>query len=492
MGDKNISLKEIFISAAKNHQKGNYEIAKNLYKKILDINSTHAETHYNLGVLHGDLGEHRKAISCYESAIQINSNYIAAHYNLGKVFNKLGKRNKAISCYEKAIQIEPKHADSYNALGVLHGDLGEHQKAISCYEKAIQINPNAGWYSNLGTVFKELGEHSKAIFCYEKAIKMDPNYAETHHNLALMLLLKSDFDKGFDEYEWRRKIPSNNYYKEVKLKAPEWRGENLTNKTILILSEQGIGDIIQFARYLYILKDNYSTNIIFRMHKRLVHLFVNSKFKIITNEDTIPHYDFYKYLMSLPQIFYNKTKNFPKQINYIPKNTKIILKWKNKLSKIKGIKIGITWQGNKMYRGDRLRSIPLNFFEPLFTIEKINFINLQKGFGIEQIENFKYKNKLYDFSSEVDNGSSAFEDTIGILNNVDLVISSDTAVPHLSATMGIATWVLLPFSPDWRNFLKIKHSLWYEHIKIYRQEKLDRWQGIFKKVKKDLINEFNL
>ena len=115
---------------------------------------------------------------------------------------------------------------------------------------------------------------------------------------------------------------------------------------------------------------------------------------------------------------------------------------------------------------------------------------MQKGFGTEQIENFKYKNKLYNFSSEVDNGNNAFEDTIGILNNIDLVISADTALPHLSATMGIKTRILLPFSPDWRNFLKIKHSLWYEHIKIYRQDKINKWNSVFDIVKKDLINEF--
>ena len=127
----------------------------------------------------------------------------------------------------------------------------------------------------------------------------------------------------------------------------------------------------------------------------------------------------------------------------------------------------------------------------MFTVEKVNFINLQKDLGTEQIKNFKYKDKLYDFSSEVDSGKNAFEDTIGILNNIDLVISSDTALPHLSATLGIKTWLMVPFIPDWRYFLKIDHSPWYEHMKIYRNEKSNDWTKVFEKVKKNLISEFN-
>ena len=265
----------------------------------------------------------------------------------------------------------------------------------------------------------------------------------------------------------------------------------MTNKTILILSEQGVGDTIQFARYLYMLQDKYFVTIIFRTSKKLIHLFSKSKFKVISNDETLPEHDFHKYLLSLPQIFYQKTKNFSRQINYIPKDIKIVAKWRNKLNSIKGLKVGINWQGDKDYKGDRLRSIPLNFFDKLFTIEKVNFINLQKGPGVEQIKNFKYKDKLYDFSSEVDNGKNAFEDTIGILKNVDLVVTSDTALPHLSATLGIKTWLLLPYSPDWRWFLKLKNSPWYEHVKLYRQEEFNKWDSIFDMVKKNLINLIN-
>jgi tetratricopeptide (TPR) repeat protein len=340
-------------------------------------------------------------------------------------------------------------------------------------------------------VFKGLGEHQKAINFFEKAIKIQPNFAEAHTNLGLLLLLLSNLQKGLDEYEWRKKVPTSREYKLNDIESLEWQGEDLTNKTILILSEQAVGDTIQFARYLYMLQDKYLATIIFRTRKKLIHLFSKSRFKVISDEEPLPKHDFHQFLCSLPKIFYKETKNFPQQINYIPKNTKNILKWRNKLNSIKGLKVGINWQGSATYTGDRLRSIPLNYFERLFTIEKTNFINLQKGFGTEQIKNFKYKDKLYDFSSEVDNGKNAFEDTIGIMQNLDLVISPDTSLSHLSATLGVKTWLLLPYSPDWRWFLELKNSPWYEHVKLYRQEEFNKWDSIFDIVKKDLVNLIN-
>ena len=427
-----------------------------------------------------------------QKAIQINPNYVNTHFNLGIVFKELEEYQKAIYCYEKAIQLNPSCTDAYLNLGVVFEDLKEHQKAISYYKKAIEIQPNyVKAYYNLGIIFNELEEHKKAISCYEKAIEIQPNFAEAHTNLGLLLLLLSNFQKGLDEYEWRKKVPTRRDYKLNDIESLEWQGEDLTNKTILILSEQAVGDTIQFARYLYMLQDKYLATIIFRTSKKLIHLFSKSKFKVISNDETLPKHDFHKYLLSLPQIFYQKTKNFSRQINYIPKDTKIVSKWRNKLNSIKGLKVGINWQGSATYAGDRLRSIPLNYFERLFTIEKINFINLQKGFGTEQIKNFKYKDKLYDFSSEVDNGKNAFEDTIGILQNIDLVVTSDTALPHLSATLGVKTWLLLPYSPDWRWFLELKNSPWYEHVKLYRQEEFNKWDSIFDIVKKDLVNLIN-
>ena len=514
-------LESIFFLGILQAKKKDFNKAKDFFIKVIQIDSSYIDAHYNLGIVFNELKDFQNSINCYEKAIQIDSNHADAHNNLGMVFYKLKDFQNSINYYEKAIQIDSNNVHAYNNLGnsliglyrtkeavdyykkaieidsnyikahenlgIAFYKLGEFQKAISCHEKAIQLNPNnLNSHNNLGIIFHQLRQFQNAKSYFEKAIQIDPNHPDVNFSFGMLLLSMSDFKNGLIKYEWRKKLPEN-INKLKNIKGLEWQGENLNNKTILILFEQGIGDIIQFSRYIYLIEKEYSVNIIFMTNKKIAHLFSKSKFKLIFNEDDVPKYDFYKHLMSLPKIYYEKTKTFPSQINFIPKDKKITLKWKERLNEIKGFKVGINWQGRKTYGVDHLRSIPLNYFNDLFNIEKINFISLQKGFGLEQIKNFKHKDKLYNFSKEVDNGENIFEDTIGILQNIDLVISIDSSLVHLSSTLGIKTFALLHFCPDWRWNLMTKEFSWYDNLKIYRQEEVNKWDSIFSLLKKDLV-----
>ena len=514
-------LESIFFLGILQAKKKDFNKAKDFFIKVTQINSSYIDAHYNLGIVFNELKDFQNSINCYEKTIQIDSNHADAHNNLGMVFYKLKDFQNSINYYEKAIQIDSNNVHAYNNLGnsliglyrtkeavdyykkaieidsnyiKAHENLGiafyklrEFQKAISCHKKAIQLDPNnLNSHNNLGILFYQLGQFQNAKSYFEKAIQIDSNHPDVNFSFGMLLLSMSDFKNGLIKYEWRKKLPIN-INKLKNIKGLEWQGENLNNKTILILFEQGIGDIIQFSRYIYLIEKEYSANIIIKTDKKIAHLFSKSKFKLIFNEDNIPKYDFYKHLMSLPKIYYEKTKTFPSQINFIPKDKKITLKWKERLNEIKGFKVGINWQGRKTYGVDHLRSIPLNYFNDLFNIEKINFISLQKGFGLEQIKNFKHKDKLYNFSKEVDNGENIFEDTIGILQNIDLVISIDSSLVHLSSTLGIKTFALLHFCPDWRWNLMTKEFSWYDNLKIYRQEEVNKWDSIFSLLKKDLV-----
>jgi len=514
-------LESIFFLGILQAKKKDFEKAKDFFIKVIKIDSSYIDAHYNLGIVFNELKDFQNSINCYEKTIQIDSNHADAHNNLGMVFYKLKDFQNSINYYEKAIQIDSNNVHAYNNLGnsliglertkeavdyykkaieidsnyiKAHENLGivfyklrEFQKAISCHKKAIQLDPNnLNSHNNLGIIFHQLRQFQNAKSYFKKAIQIDPNHPDVNFSFGMLLLSMSDFKNGLIKYEWRKKLPIN-INKLKNIKGLEWQGENLNNKTILILFEQGIGDIIQFSRYIYLIEKEYSANIIIKIDKKIAHLFSKSKFKLIFNEDNIPKYDFYKHLMSLPKIYYEKTKTFPSQINFIPKDKKITLKWKERLNEIKGFKVGINWQGRKTYGVDHLRSIPLNYFNDLFNIEKINFISLQKGFGLEQIKNFKHKDKLYNFSKEVDNGENIFEDTIGILQNIDLVISIDSSLVHLSSTLGIKTFALLHFCPDWRWNLMTKEFSWYDNLKIYRQEEVNKWDSIFSLLKKDLV-----
>ena len=175
-----------------------------------------------------------------------------------------------------------------------------------------------------------------------------------------------------------------------------------------------------------------------------------------------------------------------KNLNYIKINKDNLKKWETKLRVFKGKKIGISWQGDQYYIRDSMRSVKLKIFEPLFKNKKLNFINLQSGFGMEQIHHFKFKDKLIDFSDEIDEVKNAFEDTISILKNLDLIITVDSALAHLAGTLEVNTWLIQHYSPEWRWQLQNKNFSWYPKHKFYKQKKIDDWDNVIYEISKEL------
>ena len=433
-------------------------------------------------------------MQCFLTAINIDGNFVEAHNNLGILYEEQGDFNKAISHCQTAIKIKPDFSNAYINLGSSFDEIGKRDLAIESYKKSIELDPNSvESYNNLGSIFRYSGDYEKAIKYYQKAIQINKNYPKARKNIGLVYLLLSNFHKGFEEFEWRIMEKKKKEYHDLQLNSLLWNGENLDGKIILILSEQGIGDIIQFSRYIYELQERYKVTIIFRTHKKLIHLFGNCKFQIINEEDNIPKHDYHIYLMSLPKFYYQIENKLLGEINYIKNNNKSSM-WREKLSKIKTLKIGLNWQGGTIFKRDKFRSIPLNYFEPLFNLSGLEYISLQKGYGVEQIKNFKFKEKLKFFNPEfdIDKEENAFEDTIGLLHNLDLVITSCTAVAHLSSTIGIKTWILLDYSADWRWFLNNNKTPWYKNTKLYRQKKQGDWSHVFNELRSELVREFQI
>ena len=375
-----------------------------------------------------------------------------------------------------------------NHLGYLYFEKGELDKSINYYGLSIKIqNNNREAYCNMGTAYLCKNEFGLSKEIFEKGLKVLPNNENILLAYSQLLFAIKDTKKAFEAFESRKK--TNQYVSILQnLKMPEWTGEDLNNKSILILSEQGIGDTIQFSRYLFELQNKFSVKIIFKVRKQLQYLFKNFKFQVIGPLDKIPETDYYQCLMSLPSIFYKLESKLVPNYNYFKRNEKLINFWGNKIEKLKGYKVGLCWQGDPGYGRDFMRSIPLHNFEKLFLIPNLNFINLTKGIGNEQIKNFKFKNKLLDFSKEIDNGENSFEDTIAILENIDLLITSDTAIVHVASTMNKKTWLLLDSSADWRWHLETEKFRWYDYQKSFRQKKINSWDNVINEVAKNLKN----
>ena len=257
---------------------------------------------------------------------------------------------------------------------------------------------------------------------------------------------------------------------------------NLDNKTILIFSEQGIGDLIQFSRYLFVLRDRFSCKVILRLKQNLAHFFDDS-LQIITEREKIPKHDFHNHLASLPGIFYNKNKSFPKNLNFIRENKEINQKWSKILNKYKGLKVGINATASSATTGDRI--IPLENFKTLTDFKKINFFIIQKDLDKNNVKIIN-QNSNVSYFEDLDKLGKPFEDTISLVKNLDLVITADTSLGHLSATLEKPTWIVLSLISDWRWFQNEKKSIWYDSVKLFRQKEIGNWQQVFKLIYKDL------
>tara|TARA_B100001778_G_C18483223_1_gene581358 strand:- start:94 stop:996 length:903 start_codon:yes stop_codon:yes gene_type:complete len=292
-------------------------------------------------------------------------------------------------------------------------------------------------------------------------------------------------DLGFKEYEWRKKSRTfSDYlnYSKLQIESPIWKNQNLEKKTILVFSEQGIGDLIQFSRYLFYLADKYNCKVVLRLKQNLAHFFDDSRIKIISENDKIPKHDYHNHLASLPGLFYEKNKNFPKTINFIKEKNEITEKWKKILKKYNGLKIGINSHSTATV-GERI--IPIENFSNLTKIKKMNFFVIQKDFNKNNMKLIN-QNSNVNYFEDLDKSGKPFEDTIGIIKNLDLLITADTSLGHLSATLGKPTWIALPFVSDWRWFQDKNKSVWYDTVKLFRQKKIGNWTQVFEMIYKDL------
>jgi ADP-heptose:LPS heptosyltransferase len=369
-------------------------------------------------------------------------------------------------------------------LGVLLFDNHEFEASVEFYRKAIALDPESAIaHNNLGNCLAHIHDE-KAEYEYRKALALEPNYATAHFNLALHLLKFGNFEKGWQEYRWRTKLKDINISNHS---SPEWNGEELTNKTILILAEQGFGDIIQGARYLKRIKQK-GTKIILECPGDLTPLFVSLPEidKIIDKKGLLPAADFHIPILNIPAVLNDDIENLSTENSYLSATSKTINEWKKRLGSSNKFRVGIVWQGSPSFKADKWRSIPLDHFSGIASIPEVELISLQKGeAGTSQIAEFQKNYSLTTVDEKLEKNRD-FMDTAAIISNLDLIITSDTSVAHLAGALGAPTWVLLNTNADWRWMLDREDSPWYPSMRLFRQENFGDWQQVFNTVEKEL------
>lgn len=457
------------------------------YRKAIELKPRFVEAHNNLGIMLEQRHEFEEAIACYREAIRLRPKSDSAYNNLGVALAAQRRHAESIAVYRQALAIQPQSAQTLNNLGNALRAEGQLVEAEQCLRKALQLKPDyAEAFNNLAITLVQSGQNVEALTLYKRAILLTPDYPEAHLNLALALLGVGNFEQGWTEYEWRWKGKDIN---ARKFPQPRWDGSPLAERTILLHFEQGLGDTLQFLRYAARLKQQGARVVAF-VQKPLTKLLSHCELidEVVSAGQVLPKFDFHLPLMSLPGIFGTTVETVPCESSYIEADALLIDQWKERIARIDGFRVGIAWQGNPDYRGDRLRSIALHHFRRLAEIPGVQLVSLQKGLGTEQLAALGTSCRVHSLEPfDVDAGP--FMDTAAIMKNLDLVISSDTAIVHLAGALGVPTWVALPLAADWRWLHNRADCPWYPSMRLFRQKRIADWESVFTTISDELSKE---
>lgn len=454
------------------------------YDRAITLKPDYAEAYSNRGLTLQKLGHLEAAIASYDHAITFKPDYTEAYSNRGTAYQALKQLDSARLSHEQAIAITPEYAFAHSNLGATLQSLNLLDAALVSHQRAIALNPNcAEAFSNLGGTLRALNRLQEAITAYDQAISLKSDYPEAHVNKALAQLLAGEFSSGWLSYEWRWKDPQTGLGHR-NFAQPLWRGtESLTGKAILLHAEQGLGDTLQFCRYTRLVKA-LGAHVILEVPAALTGLLdgLDGVSILVTQGDPLPAFDFHCPLLSLPLAFRTTLANIPSTQRYLQAKEDMLAEWAQKLGPKTTPRIGLAWSGRNDHNNDLNRSIVLSEWGKHLP-GGFQYVSLQKEVrAADQAELLNHPEILH-FGGEINN----FSDTAALCELMDLIISVDTSVAHLGGALGIPTWILLPYSPDWRWLLDREDSPWYPNVKLYRQASPGDWRSVFTHVGQDLV-----
>jgi len=457
---------------------GSFAQAVAAFRQAIALNPRYAEAYSNLGVALKEQGQLDQAIDAYRQALTINPNYPEALSNLGMALKEQGQLDQAIDAYRHALAINPNYPEALSNLGIALIDKGLLEEAITSCRQATILKPAyAEAHNNLGLVLSVQGRLDQAVAAYRRAIALKPDLADGHWNLALALLARGDFAEGWEEYEWRWDCTEARGSRR-KFRQAEWDGGPLHGRTILLHAEQGLGDTIQFIRYLpLVVRRGGRVRVECQpLLERLLQAMAGD-ITVVARGQPLPEFDVHCPLMSLPRVLATTLPTIPGQVPYLHASAQSAKWWRNRLANHgPAIKVGLIWAGNPQHKNDRNRSIKLATLAPLAQVSSVDFYSLQKGAAAAQSP--PPGMNLSDPSDDLKD----FIDTAGLIANLDLVIAVDTAVAHLAGAMGKPVWTLLPYAPDWRWLRDRTDSPWYPTMRLFRQSAIGDWAGVIQQV----------
>jgi len=463
---------------------GRHDEALASYGQALALNPGYVEALNNHGAALSELGRHEEALASLEAAISLQPQYAGAHYNRGNALQALGRQGEAIASYDKAVSLQAGFLDAVNNRGNALKKLRRFEDALDSYDRALAIDSgHAGAWSNRGTALYELKRYDEALECYARALAIRPGDADAHWNEGLCRLSIGDLEQGWKKIEWRWQTEEFRGRRR-DFRQPVWLGrEPLAGKTILLHAEQGLGDAIQFCRYVPMVAALGAT-VVLEVLPELKTLMdrLEGADRVIARGEALPGFDYHCPLLSLPLAFGTALASIPAAVPYLGADAALVKQWKKRLGAKRRPRIGIAWSATRLSAYGLARSIALPQFVELIPAG-MQCVSLQKDLDDEE-------RALIDSRKDIVHFGAGFEDTAALVELADVVISVDTSIAHLAGAMGKAAWVLLPFVGDWRWMADREDSPWYPSVRLFRQPAAGDWAGVLGRVRGEIERTF--
>lgn len=465
-------------------EQGEIAAASDVFERTLQLAPNHVDALANLGSCRLQLGQFDEARHCLAKATAVDPKSVVAWNNFGSLLLRQKQWSDAEHCFRRALEISPQQAEAHNNLGAACEGRGDLAAAEAGYRAAIAVRPNyATALYNLGNVLQSQGQFDLAAHHYDLALAIRPGYPEAEFQRGTLRMLHGDLRGGYAGFARRWEMPAARHLKR-QFTAPAWKGESLRGQNILLYAEQGYGDLLQFVRFARLVSER-GGKVILECRPEIVPLMRTAPGieRVISTGETPPPFAVQAALMDVPAILNLTVEQIPAVVPYLAADADRVEHWRRKLATFSGLKVGVVWQGSPTYRFDAARSIPLNELAPLAAVPGVNLVSLQKGVGSEQTAGFP----LHRLPADFDAAGAAFVDTAAVMMNLDLVITSDTAIAHLAGALGRPVWIALGTAPDWRWFLDRDDSPWYPTAKLFRQKNAGDWPEVFGRIARELL-----
>lgn len=468
------------------------DAAAESYRRALAINVDSPVAHYSLGLILRQSGEWGSAAEHLRRAFTLSPDLADAARECALCQIRLGAHDAAITVLTEALAAHPAAADLHAALGLTYQKMHRPQEALRCYEQARLLgHGGAEFLSNLGYVLQELGRLAEAIECYDQAIALQSDFPVARFHRALARLLAGDYAGGWPEYETRLLSEDRPHRPDSYAR---WAGEPLAGRAILVWSEQGLGDEIMFASCIpqivtasgrCFVECSPKLETLFRRSFPGARVYAAQPDRSIPQAIKAEGIDFETPIGSLPLRLRRSAQDFPRHQGYLRADPERIATWRDRLSSLgAGLKVGVSWQGGTHLSRSPLRSIPLSRWLPIFGVEDVHFISLQYGDAMRALDEFasRHGERIAHWQEAIDD----YDETAALVSALDVVISVQTAIVHLSGALGKTAWVMVSYCPEWRYGFAGENMPWYPSVRLFRQPSLGEWKPVVAAVAREL------